>query len=221
MKLAQLLTTTQSFQYVSGLKLPPVKSFRVAGFLKKAQIHLDAWQTVNIELSKKHADETGKFLSDDDAKQYNASVNEVLNEEVDLATDYILSYPADFANVEKIVPNNIALLGELFITVTPGSETKTYTIKRYEVLHSGMALNEAAQVELPKAVASQLIDNLMAIRNTAKQWDEEEQGKSPDEVEALRQSEVEIQLYPIKLSDFADTDVTPTMLFQLYWLIEE
>lgn len=221
MKLGQLLTSTNGFQYISGLKLPPVKSFRVAGYLKKAQANLDAWQTVNIELSKKHADETGKFLSDADGIAYQNAVNEVLNEEVDLVPEIILNYPADFANVEKIIPNHVALLGELFINVTPASETKSYTIKRFEILHTGLALNEAAQIELPKAVASQIIDNLMAIRSLAKTWDEEEKGMEADAVEKLRQSEISVDLYPIKLSDFADTEVTPTMLFQMYALIEE
>jgi hypothetical protein len=221
MKLGQLLSSTNAFQYVSGLKLSPVKSFRVAGFLKKAQLHLDAWQQVNIELSKKHADDQGKFLSAEDSQQYQQSVNEVLNEEVDLKSEVILSYPADFTNVEKIVPDNIAMLGELFIDVTPGSETKAYTLKRFEILHSGLSFNQAAQLELPKAVASSIIDNLMAIRKYANEWDAAEQGMTPEEVNDHRNAEVEVNLYPIKISEFEDTEVTPTMLFQMYWLLEE
>lgn len=220
MKLSQLLNATPSLQYVSQLNLPPIKSFRVAGWLKKAQAHADAWTTVNTTLSQKHADDQGQFKSEEDAKAYHEAVAQVLEEPLDLEPQMILSYPADFAQVDKVVPAHIAVLSDLFVECQPGGMLKTYEINRFEILHSMAAMNQIAQSALPKAAASTLIDNQVALLAYAKDWDAKEVGMTEDERTAFRNEKVEVQFYPIKISEF-ETELSPSLLFQLYWLLEE
>jgi hypothetical protein len=222
MKLGQLVTSTASLQYISNLKLSPVKSFKVAGFIKKVNHHLEAWQTVNQGLAAKHAHPDGKFKTDEDMKEYNASASEVLNQDVDdVEPSILLTYPEDFAKNEKIVPQHVAVLTNLFVEHKPQTVAKEYKIKRFELLHSSMCLNQLSQMELPNSVAHSLVDNMVAIRKLATEWDAAEQDKTPEWISDYRNEEVTVNLYPIKVTSFGDTDVAPGLLFPLYWLIEE
>lgn len=222
MKLQEILASVNALQAVARLKLPALKAFKVTTYLHSIQKHVDAWQDTSKNLAALHADQEGKFLSEDDKKQYNEAANEILNSDIEVNTAKLLAYPADFKE-DKFVPLNVAILAEHFVDVTLPDETTEYTVTRAQILEAYLALQMLAQIELPKAAAEALLYDLCRFRVILKEYGEYEQEQNLEgtALEAYRSEDVVVNLNPINLTLFGEAEVEPGALFGAMWLLTE
>lgn len=220
MQLQELISSSNSLQYASGLKLPALKSFRVSSYLKSCQNHLDAWTAVQKEQVAEHSDGKGNFLSDEHKDAYQKALNEVLQSEVDVAPSMILSYPADF-KADKLIPIHVAVLSDMFVSLEDREAPATATVRRGQLLEAYIACQGIAQQELPRAVADVLIYNLVALRTTLKSLHaaDVEAGRTEADQQALLGEEVEVPYYPINVALFGDHEIEPGAIVQAYWLL--
>lgn len=222
MKLMQLVHASNSLQYVANLKLPVVKSFKVAALLKKLSPELEAWEAKRQELSAEHTDGNGKFNSEEAGKQFNASMQELLATEVDVVITQVLDRADLKSDAFKAAP--LASLYPEFFNFTLG-EVQNYELSLIAANNAFNALTQLGNLDLPAAVADLVLTNLISLRETMKSFveQEEEIAKSQNIVELQKfQTEVRsIPGAPIKVDLFGDTELEPALLLALEHLIVE